>query len=594
MQIRSLARKVEFRGLADQLPGRWVPFWYRRVLPRTAPDVQPQINVSFRNLDLPDSNPKRAQLAITALGQLRLGSIVVDGCMSQEFELPRRRFRVVFTRARSGLRLFSKSLISVARLPDWFRGITPGGPGLVFDLPSGGQLWIPCMEFFSRVYGRSQEIKRVLLTYPWDAVRERFFAPVDTDELTSASLWRVQYGSSSSRLVNADAVFLAHLRRCLWAQRCARKPYQTMNGLRPTKPGDEPRSGYFRAAPWFFGPAELLVRGFPLPGGSFLALRVDGASDPPGPPIQHVRRVRKPAKAGDDEGADADGASLPYIVRRRVTADRVSLASDVAPDRCSAEMELLDEPFQLLGSPRRVARMSAISSGDGTPIFIGSSDVDTLSTGPPSGAGKRVARAKVHAPHARESFGSLLDVWYALCHLRAWHPDWIVSVEWYHPSRGFFPSSPPRLVSLLSAGTQCPAAGWVRIDPGPAGGGPRPRGLLVVRVCLRPDPTLRGVRTLYLVEIERRRTSLGDEEKLKGLVFELDGSGNTAVEFSDWLARISFALVRSRGVFRKALCKACPGRAKPFMHFPSTHDDVAAEAAVRNALRKMRVELPPL
>ena len=593
MHICSLAREVEFRGLADQLPGRWVPFWYRHVLPRTAADVQPQINVSFRNLDLPDSEPKRARLAITALGQLRLGSIVVDGCMSQQFELPRRRFRVVFTNAPSGLRPFSKSLIAAARLPSWFHGITPGGPGLVFDLPSGGQLWIPCMEFFSRVYGRSQEIKRVLLTYPWDAVQERLFSPVDSDERTSARVWRVQYGSSSSRLVNADAVFLAHLRRCLWAQRCARKPYQTMNDLRPTTPGEPPRSGYFRAGPWFFGPAELLVRGFPLPGGSFLALRVDGASDPSGPPIQHVRRVRLPAQAGsDDADADPDGDSPPYFRRRRATPDRVSLASDVAPDRCSPEMELLDEPFQLLGASRRVARVSSISSGTGTPIFIGPSDADALSTAPPSGSGKRVARGKVHAPQARESLGSLLDTWYALCHLRNWHRDWLVSVEWYHPSRGFFPSSPPRLVSLLPAGTECPAAGWVRIDLGPGSRGPRPRGLIVVRVRLRPDPTLRGVRTLYLVEIERRRRSRDGEEKLKGLVFELYGGGNPGGKLAGWLAQLSFALVRSRGVFRKALCKACPGKAESFMHFPSTHDHVAGEAAVRNALRKMGVELP--
>ena len=54
LSTRSFTCEVYFPGLADRLPRRWVAFWYRHVLPRPGPDVQPQVNVSFQNRDSPD------------------------------------------------------------------------------------------------------------------------------------------------------------------------------------------------------------------------------------------------------------------------------------------------------------------------------------------------------------------------------------------------------------------------------------------------------------------------------------------------------------------------------------------------------------
>lgn len=40
-------------------------------------------------------------------------------------------------------------------------------PLIEFGLQGGGKLVVPCLEFFSRCYGRSQELTRMLATYPW-------------------------------------------------------------------------------------------------------------------------------------------------------------------------------------------------------------------------------------------------------------------------------------------------------------------------------------------------------------------------------------------------------------------------------------------
>ena len=54
LSTRSFTYEVYFPGLADRLPRRWVAFWYRHVRSRPGPDVQPQVNLSFRNRDSPD------------------------------------------------------------------------------------------------------------------------------------------------------------------------------------------------------------------------------------------------------------------------------------------------------------------------------------------------------------------------------------------------------------------------------------------------------------------------------------------------------------------------------------------------------------
>ena len=212
------------------------------------------------------------------------------------------------------------------------------------------------------------------------------------------------------------------------------------------------------------------------------------------------------------------------------------------------------------------------------------------STAESSGSGKDIESAIIHAPLG----GALHDVWNALCHLHQRFPDRILLVHWYHPSCGFVFSQSPRLVPLTSRSSPRERErDWLSVDRGPHGGGVGRRALLLVRIVVVDGSLPSSRRTLYLVEVERGMVSpsQGEEGNVNGLIFEFHPNGDAVVQLDGWLSKLLADLVRSRGLFRRQLCAACPGRAVPFTHLPA-QVGAPSELAVRNALRKMGVILP--
>ena len=572
--------------------GRWIVAWYRQVLPRLgANHEQPLVNIAFRNLDALTPSGKgpgefaRVDRPVTELGQLRLGTIVCDGRVMERVQLESTRdFSVVFPERGRPLRELTRLEIRTALLPPWFAGASLGGHALALPLSGGGCLWIPCMEFLSRFYGRSQEIKCVLLMYPWSWARPRLIGSetANPGSALSSDVWRVRFGWHARCLVSGDAVFLAHLRHSPWTLRCARRLYRQMEQVRLAKTSAQSSGVHLKVDPWFSGPAQLRVSGFPLPDGGFLALRLDGGSDPPGPRIvrERVRRVRARLRRPDrgNQGRRSPSRRSP-----------VALERSRPPDRRSFHIPLPDPPFEVLGVPQLVDEVAPQSSDLGARSSLPPGDVDAVSsTAEPSGSGKGVESAIIHAP----VHGALRDVWNALCRLRELYPKQILSVHWYHPSQGFVFSDSPRLVPLLSVPPPGePGLAWLSVDRGPEGGGVGVRALLVVRIVIRGDSRSGGVRTLYLVPIETRLPPRGEEENFGGLIFEFTLNGDAVPQFDRWLNELRADLVLSGGGFLTQLCAAYPGRAVPFIQSPA-QSGVSGEHAVRRALRTMGVILP--
>ena len=195
----------------------------------------------------------------------------------------------------------------------------------------------------------------------------------------------------------------------------------------------------------------------------------------------------------------------------------------------------------------------------------------------------------------RPSAAPCTEVWNALCHLHQRFPDRILLVHWYHPSCGFVFSQSPWLVPLTSRSSSRELErDWLSVDGGPHGGGVGRRALLVVRIVVPDESLPSSRRTLYLVEIERRMASpsQGEEGNFNGLIFELHPNGDPVVQLDCWLSKLLADLVRSRGLFRRQLCAACPGRAVPFTHLPAQAGASGEDPAVRDALREMGVLLP--
>ena len=592
-RVRSLRDPRAFPELS-RLRGRWVVCWYPCVLPRATEDVQPLVKITVR--DVHETHPKRAfrrpAVPVTALGQLRVGTVLDDGCSTAEVVLRSKTLRLVFGTActTSDLRPLRRQL---RPRPDWFAGVGLGGCALRLPLRRRGDLWIPSLEYFSRCYGRSQEVKRILLEHPWDQAEERLFAAVQADEVPGPSTWRIRYGSAASRLVAADAVFLAYVRHCVYANAAAKRLYPSLDIRQPATAAEEAarrrRGIRLDVGPWFLGPVTLKVRGLPLANGGFLALRVDGSSAPICPANLAIERE----VASDDPSADEDDHADPDVEsdstsrrrRRRTSADGLPVVWSQVPAWDSPEAQLPETDFEEL-DPRRDVRTVPDERRRGpAPRVVASPEPRQLSTAEPAGSDRETGVALAFSPSVPPTEDVLRDVWNALQFFEERYPACVRTVDWFTPDAGFRSSLPLGFVRFRLDGPygSRPAYPWVRRQPRVR----RPRGFMVIRVGVSGGSGSEGTRHLYLVEIERR-PPVRAVEKFSGLIFDLERHGDSVEALRAWIDFLRRWLPPRRGVFA-SLLDDCPGNAAIYQHISLDHDRVRQETGVRNALRKMGV-----
>ena len=487
-RVLSLRAPRAFPELSH-LRGRWVVCWYPRVLPRDPEDVQPLVKITVRDVDQTDIKRafRRPTVPVTALGQLRIGTVLDDGCRTEEVFLPLKTLRAVFGTACT-TRQLGPLRRQLRQRPDWFANVALGGYALRLPLRGGGDLWIPSLEYFSRCYGRSQEVKRILLECPWDQPQERLFAPVPADEAPGPSTWRIRYGSAASRLVRGDAVFLAYVRHCLYAKACAKRLYSALDMRQPATADEEAalrRLGInLDVGPWFLGPVKLKVRGLPLANGGFLALRVDGSSAPTCPADLAIERL---VASDDSPVADADPlepdlkpASKPAPARRRISADGLPLVAAKAPAWNSREALLLDTEFKEL-LPRREVRIVPVETRRGPEARgVPAPYPRQLSGAERYGSDADTAVALAFSPSLPVREDVLRCVWEVLQSFKVRYPACVRTVDWFTPADGFQSSVPLGFVRFPLDGPYSSrrALPWVRLQPRV----PRPRGFAVFRV----------------------------------------------------------------------------------------------------------------
>ncbi|MDP2195902.1 MAG: hypothetical protein Q8J72_07945 [Rhodocyclaceae bacterium] len=547
----------------------------------------PKTVVFFRKLDsqgVPGSSVRK-KIALTHLGLLRIGTIWQNGVCRAETILETDKFDVDFTHrswrfvspyecARNG----QPAPIDQADYPlhfaqdkNWL---------LDFPLADGKNLLIPCLEFFVRCYGRSEEVPRDLATYPWDEVERRFCAPFDQPVIPG--IWPVKL---KKRMRNGDTVFIAHAKHDPYAQRVAKSIY----GQIVTALGNKDTHVFAKIAPWFQGPAQIKVSGLRINDGkTFLALRILGCSDPQGESIQRDRENTNKTDAqaeGAEGGKSWDGA--PVRVPKKLL-DIVDLTDDQEPDHGASTLEVEEDDFEVLGTPRVVidVRRDRAKTSAGRPGESGEPGV--FSTGDPYGSGKGAGYASIHARPVMESQGMLRDMWNAMRYLKESQPDLIRSAEWFTFDRGFRSTPEPELIALQpfddDSAVDMPTEtrNWLYRDVALK----RPRGILVTRVMALESP-------VYIVEIQRRPRKKKDEngnlrdteETFKGLVFVLDDEK----QLDSWLRQLLSEIRHVRGIVQKLIGK-CPGRADAFKHTSASDEKVPCEAAVLNALGKVGVK----
>lgn len=551
---------------------------------------QPNVLVAFRELTaggLSDQVTFR-RLPLTSLGQLRIGTVWQNNvcCAEVILDSPQEPFSIDFTKGAWKCTTFSEAIENDLPPPYPPNIYLPQHPKdqngfLEFKLPTGGKLVIPCIEFYSRCYGRSGEVKRILAAYSWnsgsDTAVGRLYAPLDEPE--ELGKWKVKL---KRRLVNGDVILLAHAKYDRYTESQCKEIYSRLEAQ--YDPADK-KPAFMKVGPWFQGTAQLKVNGIWFDNKkSFLALQIIGCSDPGGVTIQRDRENSNKADkpANPDDATDAwKGPPERRLVKLQEIVD---LTGDEEPDHDAIPIEIQDPDFVVLGQPRLVIdarRDQAKSTAGDRP---NGTDANKYSSGEPHGNKKGTGHSSIHAPQILETHGTLRDTWNAMLHLMGKHPAAISSVEWFTFQRGFNNTPEPRLNRLQPFGkdeeVSTEIRNWLFCR------GSNPRGILIARI-------IANGKSVYIVEIERKPRTKKDKngndveaETFRGFVFTL----NDQRHLIQWLKQLMSDIRLVIGVVRK-LVDRCPGTADTFKHSPAPSNTMHCETAVINALDKVGVKL---
>lgn len=242
----------------------WMAWWYCGVQKNKIAETQPHVLVAFRELvnGTVSDKPVLQSVLLDLLGQVRLGSVWKDGLCTHQAKFDTVEFDVDFTYKTWKTNSFLHASQEKDNLPFPLSVYPLEYPNdknwlLEFPLPTGGKLVIPCLEFFTRCYGRSAELKRVLATYPWHGQNEahlsRLYAALDESEVDDGSVWKVKL---KQRLHNGDVIFLAHAKYDKeYCEKVVKRIYaqieENYDALKPNFPIP------FKVVPWFQGEVDL-------------------------------------------------------------------------------------------------------------------------------------------------------------------------------------------------------------------------------------------------------------------------------------------------------------------------------------------------
>ena len=568
-----------------------IVWWYCGIYKNSLAKSQPKALVAFRKM-LSDGLSDEIimhRVLLTALGQMRVGTIWKNGVCHAEAVFDNEIFNVDFTQGRWKFRSFYDAVLHNEPLP-FPQSIHPLKYDadknwlIEFPLSTGGRLIVPCIEFFSRCYGRSQEIKRVLATFPWHdenkVEKSRLYAPLNDFEEVGKMKVKLR-----KRMVNGDVVFLAHAKYDPFAESAAKSIYAQIEAQYVPESN---KPALLKAGPWFQGEALIKANGVWFEDGkSFLALQVVGCSDPGGVSIFRDRENTSntgPVKEGAELGTSWDGS--PARVLKKLP-EIVDLTGDEEPDHGAATVEVKDPAFEILGA-RRVIIDVRREHANSTKGKVGDGgNPSAFSGGDPYGGDKDIGHASIHARPVMESHGALRDIWDALLYMHREKPQLISSVNWFTYEDGFQAGTEPNLIPLQpfsveeAAGIDALTKNWLFYDTKDN----KRRGALVARVIING-------KSIYLFEIQRipynkshaDGTKENSEQSFIGLVFILDDQR----DFEAWLSQLLNRVRYVRGIVVR-LVGECPGRAATFKHMPAKDEKVPCEAAVKNALSKVGV-----
>ncbi len=553
-----------------------VTWWYGGIVKNHTAKTIPEVIIFFRLVreDGTFGEFIGKRLALTHLGKVRIGSFWKSGFYLGETSFPWEEHVVQLDFSDNPDICISpfdeykhKKKILIPQKDYPLKYTLDKNYLLKFPFKKTKTLLIPCLEYFTRCYGRSAELRRIIAIYPWEDCQRKLFPLTATEysgRYQNANTWTI---TLAGKMQERDTVFLAHVNNDEYAKNKIKNIYAQIES-QIQKPND---IAFIKIFPWFNGKATMKVRGVWIDSNqTFLVLRILGSSDPLGPLLV---RIRTEKENDSDEKQNSSNRDEKMFLRRK---DSLELTEDVEPDRTSGITEMREEVFEVLGAQREI--VEEILKKDSKSIARINLGPGVVSTGEKYGSGKGVGQADVYSPVKMPSEGILFDLWNAFHFLKK--KCFVLDVEWYSPSGEFSSVGIPNLISLRRKGEPLSSLSrWGFVDIAKK----RARGALVLRITSRREQ-------FYVIEVERReigrRKDVGEEgkpeESLRGMIIR-DVSER---DFIDWLPKFLPRIVASEGVLLKIL-EYAPGKAKVFKHTSAKTDRVPLEGVARHLMQRV-------
>ncbi len=478
--------RTSFGGALEKKDYDLVIWLYGGVWKSPNASHEPLVDVIFRRLD-PDGTLHSTEVipvALSFLGQLRIGTCWRAGRWAGEIQLEdlgvtavnlRENVTWRFVQLRDTLLVSDEEYgLKSREWPVWLVEV---------DGWNEEKILIPCVEFFIRCYGRNSESARILATYPWDMVLQRFFY----DFPTEPSDQRIQLKNWVS---SSEGVFLWHLLHDPTTRDACKRIYAELDAQFGPATKHSTKA-YLKAGPWFEGTALLMGKGRWLADGkTFLCLQLTGFSDPKGPVIDIER------SSFVTDGTHDGGWHRQKRVKELPENQRVSLTDAEPPDVDSETLRVPNYPIHQLGDRRRIRTTQRTHKGSNGNVLASSNGHALHAPGEGQGSSKGVGSVEFQTQLNWESQGDLKAMWAACGLLAEKYTDIISSVEWFTFERGYQTIGPPELELLRpleNASLSPKVRNWPYLDVRER----VMRGLLIIRIRA-------GLRSFYIIESQRR------------------------------------------------------------------------------------------
>lgn len=513
-------------------------YWFGAVVKNPNNPENPLVQVLFRPITSRTSTKIelgsfiKEELPVSLISHLLIGSIWINGESKEIVVFPEITTTVSFEPTKWQICSFRTDTPFPIETYPLLYGKKDYSKMLELSTATGEKLIVNCMEFYRAVYGYSAELKRVLMTYPYqnqgsqnDSVQS-ILVPGGIVSKTNVQQWEVI--QPSHKYVKADAPLLAHLKYDLYTQSTIKKMTNNrIQGWLGSKSLKFPFA-FIDVEPWHCDSnVKIIVQGIETPT-AFLVLRIIGVSDPHGQEILLHTPLSK--RNSGRRGASSTSA---YSIQRQTHSVPVSSTFSSNWDEDNAVLPI---KTQVIGNKRKIASLSAQQAAHGNSGGIGGANTKTFSTAPQKGTGKGVGGILSQESSRFEK------MW---CEAKELQQQGSLSaVEWYD-GKVFHTQSPIGSIELATNSSQKS----------------RVAQAFVMKLS-KPDG-----RAFVCVELAGRN----DREIFTGMIAEIEV--NPSVHM--WIKWMLHEVIMNAGVFRKFAKKSIYKNFKVYKHGRDGHSTLA-------------------